>query len=312
MQKIKTIFAGTPDFALPSLKALIEDNNFEVVAAITQPDKKVGRKQVLTSPPVKKTALDKNIPVLQPEDIRNIKDKLYKLDPDLIVVVAYGQIINEEILNLPKYGCFNLHGSLLPKYRGAAVIQAPILNGDEYSGVTVMKMDKGLDTGPILKQNKVKLDKEETCETLHDKLAEAGAKILPVALKKYINGELKLIEQPEDEASYTPKLKREHGQIDWSEGASVIERKVRALNPFPGTYTNLEGKNLKIKKVSGKILEINKYPAGQVFLFEENLAVQCGQNALIIERLQLEGKKEMAAKDFLAGHPDLEGSILGQ
>ena len=227
-----------------------------------------------------------------------------------MIFVSYGQIIKKNILEIPKFGCFNLHGSLLPKYRGAAVIQAPIINGDKFSGATVIKMDEGLDTGAIIKQYKITLEATETTETLYNKISTKGAILLIEALKEYIQGEIKPKEQDDSEASYAPKLKKEDGEIDWNENAQKIERKTRALNPFPSTYTKLEDKNLKIKKVSSNILNINKFPVGKIFLYKNDLAVQCGKNSLLIERLQLEGKKEMGVKDFLQGHKDIEGKIL--
>ncbi|SRR6056297_2599077 len=308
--KYNLIFAGTPEFALPSLKGLIRDDSFNILAVITQPDRKAGRGQKITAPPIKKLAQKNNIPVLQPEKIEKIEKEISEFRADALVVVSYGQIIPERILNLPKHGSFNFHGSLLPRYRGAGVIAAPILNEDEYTGVTLMKMDAGLDTGPIIKQNKIKLDKEETLKTLHDKLSQKGAEILVTALKEYLEGKIKPQPQKEEEASYAPKLNKQDGKIDWQENAKIIEKKVRALNPVPGTHTKLNGKNLKIKEVEHRFLPINKFPVGKLFLFKNKLAVQCGQNALIIKKLQLEGGKEMSAPDFLKGHPDVEGKIL--
>lgn len=310
LEKLKILFAGTPDFALPSLKKLTQDDFFEILAVITQPDKKSGRGQILKPTPVKQLAQESDIPVWQPGKISEIKDDIKKIEPDLAVVVAYGQIIPQDILDLPKWGFVNLHASLLPKYRGANVIAAPILNGDEYSGVTVMKMEAGLDTGPIIKQNKIKLEGDETLETLHNKLAKEGADLLTSGLKEYVRGQITPKAQSDEKAGYAPKITKAEGKIDWQENAEVIEKKVRAFNPFPGTYTRLENKNLKIKKVKPEILPINKFPAGKIFLFKNELAVQCGQNALAIERLQLEGKRETSAPEFLQGHPKIEGIIL--
>ncbi|MCD4694210.1 methionyl-tRNA formyltransferase [bacterium] len=310
INKIKTIFAGTPEFSIPSLKALINDNFFEVVAVITQGDKKVGRKQILTSPAVKIEAIKNKIPVLQPVKIENDLERIKKLKPDIMVFVSYGQIIKQNLLDIPRLGCFNLHGSILPKYRGAAVIQAPIINGDKFSGATIIKMDEGLDTGPIIKQNKIILEPNETSESLYNKISIQGADLLVNALKGYIEGKIKPKNQDDSETTYIPKLKKEDGKIDWSKDALKIERETRALNPFPGAYTKLEDKNLKIKKVSSNILNINKFPFGKIFLYKNNLVIQCGKNALIIEKLQLEGKKEMETKDFLQGHRDIEGKIL--
>ncbi len=314
-KKFKIIFMGTPDFALPSLDALIKSDDFDVVLVVTQVDKKIGRKQIVTPPPVKVNALENNIPVLQPEKIKDIIDNLRKLEPDFIVVAAYGQIIPKGILDIPKYGPFNIHGSLLPKYRGAAVVQAPILNGDVKTGITIIKMEAGLDTGPILKQAEIILDKKETSESLFDKLSKLGAEILPEALISFANGKLKLEKQDESKASYVKMLKKEDGKIDWTKSAVEIERMVRALNPWPGAYAQIKDKkekirNIKILKVKNDTSDTQKYKVGEVFLEKNILAVQCGDGAIVVEELQMEGKKKMSAKEFLQGHKDFVGTIL--
>ena len=324
MEKIRTIFIGTPLFAVPALKALIGDNEFDIIAVVTQPDKKVGRKQVVTPPPVKTIAEKYKIPVWQPPKISDFGFPI--LDLDLIVVAAYAQIIPKNILNLPKYGCVNVHGSLLPKYRGASCVQAAILNGDEETGITVMKMDSGLDTGPILAQRNVKIDKSETAGTLYSKLADLGAKTLIPALKKYIADAITPIAQDNSKASFARELKKEDGKIDWDKPAEEIERFIRAMNPWPGAFASLKIKNqkparnaslieaggskIKIIKTESRILNVNNFEAGKIFLHNNQLAVQCGRDALIIERLQLEGKKEMGAEEFLRGHKNLIGQIL--
>lgn len=316
IEPIRTIFMGTPDFAVPSLSALINDNDFEVVAVVTQPDKKIGRKQILTPTPVKNQAEKKNIPVLQPTNVSEIKKQLQQHQPDVIVVVAYAQKIPQEILDIPKYGVFNVHGSLLPKYRGAACLQAPILNGDKKTGVTIMKMDSGLDTGDILAQKEIKLTSQDALPTVHDKLAEIGANTLPSSLKSYIQGRIKRKPQDNSQASYVQTLKKEDGKIDWKKSAGEIERMVRALNPWPGThsYANYPGNKkmiIKILEVAPKILEINEYPSGTLFIDrQENLGVQCGENSLKIEKIQPEGKKSMSGKDFVRGYKDLLGRAL--
>ncbi|HTW96734.1 MAG TPA: methionyl-tRNA formyltransferase, partial [Candidatus Methylomirabilis sp.] len=204
--KLKIIFCGTPEFAVPTLRALIADADFEIVAVITQEDKPVGRKQTLTPPPVKVVAQEFNLKIFQPDKIKNIKDKIVALKPDFIVVVAYGQIIPQSILDIPKYGCVNVHASLLPRWRGAAVIQAPILAGDTETGVTIMKMDAGLDTGPIIAQMKINILKNETAETLHDELAKLGAQMLPETLKAFARGEMELKKQDDKLATYARRL----------------------------------------------------------------------------------------------------------
>ena len=316
-KKIRVIFLGTPEFSLQAFQALIDNPDFEIILAITQPDKKIGRHQTLTEPPVKILAKQNDIPVYQPEKIRTEVEKIKELAPDLIVVAAYGQIIPQNILDIPKYGCVNIHGSLLPKYRGAACLQAPILHGDRISGVTIMKMEAGLDTGPILAQKKIKLTPLETVTSLHDSLAELGAKLLIPTLKKYIAGKIKPRPQNNRRASYVKIISKEDGLIDWRKSASEIERMVRALNPWPGTYSKLNDGCLQIKNVSFKILavrphplKINGYHIGELFVKDSALAVQCGRNALVIIKLQMEGKKVMEVDDFLRGNNIIIGCVL--
>jgi len=308
--KFKTVFIGTPDFACPTLKALIADENFDIVLIVTQGDKKIGRKQVVTAPPIKVIAQKNNIRFIQPGRIKEAKEELEKLEPDFIVVAAYGQIISGDVLDIPKYGSFNVHASLLPKYRGAAVIPAPILNGDKETGVTIIKMDTGIDTGPILYQEKIDIKEYETAEELHDRLADLGAKILPLALKGYVQKELKLIEQDAREGNYIKMLKKEDGKIDWNKSAKEIERMVRALNPWPGAYSRVKESIIKIVKAENETIKINDYKIGEVFLHDNKLAIQCGQDAIVINKLQLEGKKPMSGEEFLRGQNDFLGSVL--
>lgn len=306
--KIKTIFIGTPDFALPSLKSLIQDDFFDVVGVITQPDKKVGRKQILTPPPVKEEALKNNIPVWQPESIKNYQLPITNLD--LIVVTAYAKIIPESMLNLPKYGCINVHGSLLPKYRGASCVQTAILNGDKETGVTIMKMDKGLDTGPIIYQEAIGIGPKDTAGSLYYKLSDLGGKILPGAVKKYINGELAAVPQDDAKANYVGMLKKEDGKIDWSKNAEFNERFIRAMQPWPGAFSSVDGLNIKITEVENELIKTSNYQQGELFLHENRLAVQCGKDALLINKLQLEGKKESSSDEFLRGYKGYIGKIL--
>ncbi|MDD5527710.1 MAG: methionyl-tRNA formyltransferase [Patescibacteria group bacterium] len=313
--KFKIIFAGTPDFAVPALKALIADADFDIVAVITQEDKPVGRKQTLTPPPVKTVATENKIKILQPKKIKDIKDEIAALQPDFIIVIAYGQIIPQNILDIPKYGCVNIHASLLPRWRGAAVIQAPILAGDTETGVTIMKMDAGLDTGPIIAQMKINILKNETAATLHDELAALGAKMLPETLKAFAAGVMELKPQDEKSVTYARELKKEDGHIDWSKPAVEIERKVRAFTPWPSAFGQLIIKNkeliiIKILEAENTILPINKFKAGETFLDNDKIAVQCGKDALIIKKLQLEGGKPLSAEEFLRGHADFIGTIL--
>jgi len=315
-KETKLIFAGTPDFAVPGFKAMLADKDLKILAVITQPDKPVGRKQILTPSAIKIEAQKNNIPVWQPNKVADIKEEIGRANPDLAVLIAYGQIIPPEILDIPRFGWVNVHGSLLPRWRGAACLQAPILSGDKKTGVTIMKIAKGLDTGPILKQTEIKIDSEETAETLHDKLANLGAKILPDTIKNYINGKIKPKPQDNEKASYAPTLKKEDGKIDWQKKAEEIERMTRAFYPWPGTWTNWQSgktclhRQVKIISVSPAPLKINSYKIGQTFLHNGKLAVQCGQNALIIKKLQMEGKKEITAEEFLRGYKNIVDQIL--
>lgn len=308
---------GTPEFGARSLEALINSDFFEIIAVVTQPDKKVGRGLELSTSAIKKVAQRYQLKIHQPEKIRQEAALIKELQPDLIVVAAYGQIIPASILGIPKYGCINVHGSLLPKYRGAACIQAPILNGEKFSGITIMKMDEGLDTGPILAQKKIRLAKDETASSLHDKLAELGAPLLLKTLVRYIKGRVKPKKQRSRYASYVKMLKKEDGHINWHHSAEEIERLTRAFNPWPGAYGYLSDEGLKINQVLFKLwavrpkpLKINKYKVGQLFLYESALAVQCGHNALVVVELQLEGRKVMEVDSFLRGNQNIIGNIL--
>ena len=308
--KIKIIFIGTPDFGVPAFRALTQDEQFEIIAVITQPDKPAGRKQILTPPPIKVEAERHKIFIFQPKQIADLQSEIKNLKPEIIIVIAYAQLIPEQILNIPKYGCINVHGSLLPKYRGASVIQAPILNNDKQTGVTIIKMDKGLDTGPILAQSAIDIEPAETAETLYDKLSQLGADLLPGALKKYIAGEIKPRPQDETKSSYVKQTKKKQGLINWARAAAEIERFIRAMAPWPSAWTWWKSKRLKITAVQQQPLAISSYKPGKIFIYNSGLAVQCGKDALIIKKLQLEGKKEMASDEFLKGHKNFVGSIL--
>ncbi len=308
--KIRTIFIGTPDFGIPAFRALIQDKQFDIIAVITNPDAPVGRKQILTPTPIKVEAIKHKIPVFQPKRIADLQSEIKNLKSGIIIVIAYAQLISEEILNLPKYGCINVHGSLLPKYRGAAVIQAPILNGDKQTGVTIMKMDKGLDTGPILAQAEIKIESNETGDSLYDKLSQLGADLLINTLKKYIADKIKPQPQDETKASFVKQLQKKDGLINWTESAEEIERFVRAMVSWPSAWTWLQNKRLKITAVQQQPIEINSYKSGKTFIYNNGLAVQCGKDALIIKKLQLEGKKEMDSDEFLRGQKDFVGNVL--
>ncbi|MGE5425794.1 MAG: methionyl-tRNA formyltransferase [Bacillota bacterium] len=306
-KKIRTIFMGTPEFAVLGLKALIEAEEFEVVAAFTQPDKPFGRKQILTPPPIKVLASEHGIPVLQPEKIKPETNSIAALKPDLIVVIAYGKIIPQSILDIPAYGCINVHASLLPKYRGASCLQAPILNGDSETGVTIMRMDAGLDTGPILKQARIPLNGRETLEEVHDRLSSLGAEILIPTLLGYCQGDIKPQTQDDSQATYIGLMHKEDGYLNPKKDAIVLERQVRALYPWPGTYLELESGE-KIKVLKCEVLNENYGKIGEFTERNGALILNCGQNALHILKLQRENRNALDASDFLKGSKD----ILGQ
>jgi len=310
--KYNLIFIGTPDFSVPTLQALISDERFSVSTVITAPDAKVGRKQIVTAPPVKVIAEKNNIPVLQPKNIKSLPLALREgglgVKVDAIVTIAYGQIIPQEILDIPKFGCLNLHASLLPKYRGASPIQSAILNNEKETGVTLMKMDKGMDTGDIITQEKISIDSRETGESLHNKLSELSANVLKKYLVDYLEEKLKPVAQDNSQATIAKKLTRDSGKIDWNKSAEEVECMVRAYYPWPGTHTSWNNKTLKIIKVD--LLKQKNHQTGEIFLENNQLAIQCKTNALLINQLQLEGKKVMTAKEFLTGNKDIVGYIL--
>ena len=301
-QKIRLIFMGTPDFSVPSLQALIKENSFEIVAVVTQADKAVGRGHIMSAPPIKQIASKNGLAVLQPLKIKEITSTVKELKPDLIIVAAYGKIIPLEILEIPVYGCLNVHASLLPKYRGAACLNAPILNGDSKTGITIMKMEEGLDTGPILRQVEITLNGDETLEFVHDKLSLLGAEILPTTIKDWLNGKIKEREQKEADVSYVKMIKKEDGHINWQNKAEEIERLIRAYNPWPGTYSFKEKELIKIIAVDKTPLKINNYKIGEIFFDNGKMAIQCGQDSLLILKLQTAGKKIMTSSEFLRGH----------
>ncbi len=311
MKKHRLIFAGTPKLAVPTLLALINDPRFEIAAVVTQPDMPSGRNLALTPPPVKVTAANYGLTVFQPQRISHIADELRALAPEAIVVMGFSQLIPESVLKIPPFGCVNIHVATLPKYRGSSVIQAPILNGDETTGVTIMLMDKTLDTGPILAHNEYRLQGTETAESLTTALAELGAKMLPDVLEKYLDGRISPQAQDNSLATYVGNLEKKDGLIDWSLSAQKIERLVRALYPWPSAWTWITGKQLKILEVDPNIIEIVMHKPGKTFLYNSCLAVQCGSGSLLIRRLQLEGKKAMTSEELIRGYRDFVGNILG-
>ena len=308
---MRIVFMGTPDFSVPALEALVEGGH-EVVAAITQPDKPKGRGKAVLMTPVKEKAMELGIPVYQPVKVREPEfvEKLRQMEPDAIVVVAFGQILPKSILEIPRYGCVNIHASLLPKYRGAAPIQWAVIDGERESGVTTMFMNEGLDTGDMLEKEAVTLDPKETGGSLHDKLSAIGGRLILSTLKGLEDGTLKGTPQTDEGTCYAKMLKKSLGDIDWTMDAAAIERLIRGLNPWPSAYTCLHGKTLKIW--DGDVLE-REYgvePGTVAEVAKDRLVVQTGQGSLAIRSLQLEVKKRMDAGDFLRGYAVEAGTRL--
>ena len=292
---------GTPEFALPSLEKLIEEK-YDICAVFTKPDKPQGRKRIITPPPVKVFAQEHGLQVFQPEKlkIRETYDLIKNLNPDAIVVVAYGKILPKNIIDMPKYGCINVHGSLLPRYRGAAPIQWSIINGDKVTGISTMFMDEGLDTGDILLQSKVSINGDETSEELKKRLSVIGADLLIKTLKELENGTLERIKQDDSQATLSPPLDKITGDIDWQKTAQEIHNLVRGSNPWPIAHTLLRGKNFKIYKT--RISTYRSYYPGKV-ISTDPLIVGCGNNtSLELLEVQIEGKKRMTASDFSRGY----------
>ena len=310
---MRVVFMGTPDFAVASLEEIIKAGH-EVVLAVTQPDKPKGRGRTLAFPPVKECAMAHGIEVFQP---RRIKDDasveyLKKYKPDIIIVAAFGQILPKSILDMPKYGCVNVHASLLPRYRGAAPIQWAVINGDEITGVTTMRMDVGLDTGDMIAKTEVRIASDETGGSLFDKLAEAGGKLCVKTMEMLENGTAVFTPQNNEESTHTRMITKELGNIDWTKSAVEIERLIRGLNPWPSAYTHLEDKTFKIWKaeVTG---ETSDYEPGCIVAAgKKELLVQTGSGLLSLKEVQLEGKKRMDIASFLRGCPVEQGTFLLQ
>lgn len=311
---MKIIFMGTPEFAVPSLNKLIEAGH-EILAVFTQPDKPVGRKQILTLPPVKVTALNYGLNVIQPVKIKNARDEFESLfkQADIGIVAAYGRILPDWMLAAPKYGCLNVHSSLLPKYRGAAPINWAIVNGETITGLTIMQMDTGLDTGDMLLQRSTSIGDEETTSELTPRLAEIGASALLETVDLLLKGELKPTPQNNDDATYAPILKREDGLVNWKSTAQQIFNKYRGFNPFPGCHTLLNGQKLELVKIKAE-QESQPLPVESGIVCEigkDFFAVGCGDNTkLMIYEVQLAGKRVMSVRDFLNGLNLAVGSAL--
>jgi methionyl-tRNA formyltransferase len=307
---MRVVFIGTGDIAIPSLRWLLGAPGVEVVALITQPDKPVGRHQTeMQSSAIKKLALERGIPVLQPVKMRAPESvaEVQALGADLIVVMAYGQILPKGVLDAAKVACLNLHASLLPRWRGAAPIQAAIEAGDEKTGVAVMYMDVGLDTGDVLNVREIPIAPDETGGTLHDRLAELAPLALAEAVALLREGRAPRTPQPKEGVTYAGKLTREHGQLDFSAGREVVARKVRAMNPWPAAATTVGGKRLKIFAATSLAEPV--LAPGVLQSREDGLLIGTGDGSVLVTDLQLDGKKRMAARDFLRGHPITEGGM---
>lgn len=307
------VFMGTPDFAVPTLEMLIHEG-YEISAVVTQPDKPKGRGKKESMPPVKEVALAHGLPVLQPEKIRGDEafyNHIQSLNPDVIVVVAFGQILPESILNIPKYGCINIHGSLLPKYRGAAPIQWSIINEEPVTGVTIMYMDKGMDTGDMLLKKEILIDEADTYASLHDKMKVVGAMALKEAMPMIVAGGKERQKQEDSEATYAALINKSLGELKWNTSTSSIDALIRGLNPWPGGYTYYKGEVMKIWKAvkgskqgegaPGTILEVNK----------EGIFVKTLDGSLCIQEIQMPNKKRMPVSEYIKGNTLEIGVILG-
>lgn len=301
---------GTPEFAVPTLKALVKAH--QVAGVVTQPDRKAGRGRELRPSPVKEVALEHDLPLFQPRTLRTPEAvaHLAAWEPDVIVVAAFGQILRQDVLDLPPYGCLNIHASLLPRWRGNP-LAAAIMAGDEITGVTIMKMDVGLDTGPILSQRKTPIYPDDTYATLASRLSQIGADLLIETLPAYLTGELVPQPQPEEGVTYAPQLRKEDGQIDWHKSAVELDRHVRAVTPWPGAFTTLRGKRFKILQATPLPDWRGDAPPGTVVALEDGGAVATGKGALRLEMVQLAGKRPMDIEAFLCGQRECVGTCLG-
>lgn len=313
MTKLKTIFMGTPDFALSSLQSLIDDSDFEVVAVVTQEDKKVGRKQEITPSPVKQLALKNDLPVFQPPKIKgNTKflELMKNLKPDLVVVVAYGQILPPEFLKIAKYGAVNIHPSLLPKYRGATPIEAALINGDEETGVTIMKITEKLDAGDILEITKLPIEPSDNAESLTVKLSLLGGKILPFILKDFVEGAITPIPQNEKQMTFCHKIEKNDGLVDLAQlTARQILNRLRAYTPWPSVFLTIDGKRLKLIDLSVDE-NLNLKPGEMKDFSKSEVAIGTKKGAIIPHIVQLEGKNPMKIQDFLLGNRSLFSKLL--
>jgi methionyl-tRNA formyltransferase len=299
---MRVVFIGAGEIGIPVLRWLLDSKEHDLAAVVTQPDKPAGRDQKMTPPPIKSALAGKNISILQPGRIKDREaiEQIRALAPDAIVVMAYGQILPKDILEIPKKACLNLHASLLPRHRGASPIQAAIVSGDAETGITVIYMAEGLDTGDMLLQRKIDISPDDTGDSLHDRLAQIAPEALRESLRLLAAGNAPRIAQDNALATYAPKLKRDDGKIDWTESVDVIERKIRAFNPWPGAFTMLGEKKLKI--LGGRIVDLPGEP-GTIIRSDNELVIAARDHALSLTRVQREGKRPMSAAEFLRGNP---------
>ncbi|QJA06812.1 methionyl-tRNA formyltransferase [Thermosulfurimonas marina] len=309
--RYRVVFMGTPEFAVPALRALLESE--EVLAVVTQPDKPRGRGRRLRPSPVKEVAFSAGLPVLAPLRLKDPEflEPLRALAPDLIVVAAYGKILPREVLELPRYGCWNIHASLLPKYRGADPIRWAILRGEKETGITIMLMDEGLDTGPILLQKKISIGEEETGGELYERLSRLGAEALEEALSLHKEGRLKPRPQPENGVSYAPPFKKEDAELDFHSPAWEVACRIRAFDPRPGAYTFLQGQVFKLFRPQVLDQESPEPPGTLLGVTGEKLLIACGKGVLAVSEVQLAGKRRMTVSEFLKGHRLAAGTRLG-
>lgn len=308
----RVIFMGTPEFAVPCLQALIETQ--QVVGVVTQPDKPAGRGNQLRPSPVKVVAEAAGLPVYQPRSLRpeTAAEPLRAWGPDVIVVAAFGQILRPHVLDLPPHGSLNVHASLLPRWRGASPIQHAILAGDETTGITLMRMDEGLDTGPMYVQESLAIAPRETAATLHNRLAALGATMLRRYLDDILAGRLLPIPQDDRGSTYAPMIRKEAGTIDWSQDATAIDRLIRAMTPWPGALTLWDGTPLRVLRARPLFSDSLPEKPGQVARHDDGVVVATGQGGLLLEEVQLPGRRAMAADDFARGRPDWIGAVLGE
>jgi methionyl-tRNA formyltransferase len=304
---MRVLFIGTGEIGVPVLQSLLDSKEHELIGVVTQPDKPVGRAQRIEAPPIKAALKGSDLPILQPPRIKteDAVREIRELAADVIVVMAYGQILPRAVLEIPRIACLNLHASLLPKHRGAAPIQAAIVAGDRESGISVMYMDEGLDTGDVLLQTRLELSPHETGGSLHDRLAQIAPGALHEALAQLQRGNAPRVPQDSSAATYAPKLEREHGRIQWTESSALIERKIRAFNPWPGAFTILRdeaGRERKLKIFSAKVELTEKAAPGEVLSGSDSLTIAAPDGALSLGEVQLEGKRRMSAREFLRGY----------